>query len=159
VILWQCQYFVVVFKLYGIRTARISADQPGRSLTERNYLVDFQVQFTTMRGNLSRILFPGPLQQWRRFSTEAPIPKKLEGPGEDPRPPWVYVGTRLISLVIIPGRQPSCKISAFLLILFQLIAVGVYSVFFYDFGERDHVFQPVRPNFLAFFPLLNNSFL
>jgi len=112
-----------------------------------------------MRGNLSRILFPRPLQRWRRFSTEAPLPKKLEGPGEDPRPPWVYVGTRLISLAVIPGMQPLCKIYAFLLILFQLIAVGVYSVFFYDFGERDHAFQPVRPDFLSFFPLLNDSFL
>ncbi|KAF9561357.1 hypothetical protein CPC08DRAFT_707492 [Agrocybe pediades] len=49
----------------------------------------------------------------------------MEGPGEDPRPPWVYTGTRLMSFVIIP-------------------AVGLYSVFFYDFGDHEHVFQPPR---------------
>ncbi|CAA7261408.1 unnamed protein product [Cyclocybe aegerita] len=54
-----------------------------------------------------------------------PPPKKMEGSGEDFRPPWVYVGTRLISLAVIPS-------------------IAVYSIFFYDFGEREHVFQPVR---------------
>ncbi|KAF9046450.1 hypothetical protein BJ165DRAFT_1471805 [Panaeolus papilionaceus] len=44
---------------------------------------------------------------------------------DDFRPPWVYFGTRLISMVIIPG-------------------IGVYSILFYDFGEREHVFQPMR---------------
>ncbi|KIM43313.1 hypothetical protein M413DRAFT_26467 [Hebeloma cylindrosporum] len=78
-----------------------------------------------MRGNLSRILLPRQLHHRRLFSTEVPTPKKLEGPGDDPRPPWVYVGTRLISMAVIP-------------------AVGVYSVFFYDFGDRDHAFQPIR---------------
>lgn len=43
----------------------------------------------------------------------------------DFRPPWVYVGSRLMTFVMIPG------------ILF-------YSIFFYDFGDRDHVFQPAR---------------
>ncbi|KAF9534481.1 hypothetical protein CPB83DRAFT_889464 [Crepidotus variabilis] len=51
--------------------------------------------------------------------------KKMEGMGEDFRPPWVYVGTRLISFVVIP-------------------AVGLYSVFLYDFGTQNHVFTPVR---------------
>ncbi|KAJ3568752.1 hypothetical protein NP233_g5508 [Leucocoprinus birnbaumii] len=43
----------------------------------------------------------------------------------DFRPPWVYVTSRLLTFTIIPG------------IIF-------YSVFFYDFGDRDHVFQPAR---------------
>ncbi|KAF5360946.1 hypothetical protein D9756_004805 [Leucocoprinus leucothites] len=43
----------------------------------------------------------------------------------DFRPPWVYVGSRLLTFTIIPG-------------------IVFYSVFIYDFGERDHVFQPVR---------------
>jgi len=27
---------------------------------------------------------------------------------------------------------------------FLFTAVGVYSVFFYDFGDREHVFSPIR---------------
>ncbi|KAF8742610.1 hypothetical protein AX14_003243 [Amanita brunnescens Koide BX004] len=44
---------------------------------------------------------------------------------EDPRPPWVYVMSRLLSFTLIP-------------------TIAMYSVFFYDFGDREHVFQPVR---------------
>ncbi|KAF8798799.1 hypothetical protein BYT27DRAFT_7202492 [Phlegmacium glaucopus] len=54
-----------------------------------------------------------------------PPPKKVTGAGDDFRPPWVYVYSRLISYGIIP-------------------VVGIYSIFIYDFGEREHVFQPVR---------------
>ncbi|KXN93413.1 hypothetical protein AN958_00337 [Leucoagaricus sp. SymC.cos] len=43
----------------------------------------------------------------------------------DFRPPWVYVASRLMTFTIIPS-------------------IVIYSVFFYDFGHRDHVFQPAR---------------
>ncbi|KAF8967052.1 hypothetical protein BDZ97DRAFT_1804940 [Flammula alnicola] len=75
--------------------------------------------------HMSRTLFAQRTFQQRHLSTEAPsMPKKMEGAGEDFRPPWVYIGTRLISFAVIP-------------------AVGLYSVFFYDFGDHEHVFQPV----------------
>ncbi|KAF8908978.1 hypothetical protein CPB84DRAFT_1766541, partial [Gymnopilus junonius] len=32
-------------------------------------------------------------------------PKKMEGPGEDFRPPWVYIGSRLISFLVIPSTS------------------------------------------------------
>ncbi|KAI0269789.1 hypothetical protein BC834DRAFT_863376 [Gloeopeniophorella convolvens] len=43
----------------------------------------------------------------------------------DPRPPWVYSTSAGLRFVLIPS------------ILF-------YAVFFYDFGEREHVFMPPR---------------
>ncbi|KAJ8503491.1 hypothetical protein ONZ45_g10810 [Pleurotus djamor] len=43
----------------------------------------------------------------------------------DFRPPWVYTGSRLITYVLVPY-------------------VVFYSVFVYDFGDREHVFQPAR---------------
>jgi len=65
----------------------------------------------------------------RRMSASnlQPLPqaKKMSDGGDDFRPPWVYVCSRLIIYGIIP-------------------AVGFYSIFMYDFGEREHVFQPVR---------------
>ncbi|KAH9480533.1 hypothetical protein JR316_0007133 [Psilocybe cubensis] len=54
-----------------------------------------------------------------------PTPKKMEGPGEDFRPPWVYVGSGLVSWAVIPG-------------------IVLYSVFLYDFGDQEHVFQAPR---------------
>ncbi|KDR82674.1 hypothetical protein GALMADRAFT_220663 [Galerina marginata CBS 339.88] len=73
----------------------------------------------------SRVSFTRrPFQRRPMATSSHPMPKKMEGPGEDFRPPWVYVGTRLISFAIIP-------------------AVGFYAVFFYDFGNHEHVFQPV----------------
>ncbi|PFH53896.1 hypothetical protein AMATHDRAFT_113900, partial [Amanita thiersii Skay4041] len=43
----------------------------------------------------------------------------------DFRPPWVYTTSRLLSYTIIPS-------------------IVVYSVFWHDFGDREHVFQPAR---------------
>ncbi|EDR13719.1 uncharacterized protein LACBIDRAFT_309004 [Laccaria bicolor S238N-H82] len=65
----------------------------------------------------------------RRLSTSqrlsgAPVHRIPKPEGEDFRPPWVYLMSRLVSLTVIP-------------------AVAFYSVFFYDFGDREHVFQPV----------------
>lgn len=39
----------------------------------------------------------------------------MEGAGEDPRPPWVYVGARVLSFVLIPGAysRASCLECAF----------------------------------------------
>jgi len=54
-----------------------------------------------------------------------PPPKKMTDGGDDFRPPWVYAASRLFIYGIIP-------------------VVGFYSIFFYDFGKSEHVFQPVR---------------
>jgi len=54
-----------------------------------------------------------------------PLPKKMSDGGDDFRPPWVYACSRLIIYGIIP-------------------VVGFYSIFMYDFGEHEHVFQPAR---------------
>ncbi|KAF8158276.1 hypothetical protein B0H34DRAFT_708123 [Crassisporium funariophilum] len=54
-----------------------------------------------------------------------PLPRKMDDSGEDFRPPWVYTTSRLITYAIIP-------------------AIAVYSIFLYDFGEGEHVFQPIR---------------
>ncbi|KIK03344.1 hypothetical protein K443DRAFT_676829 [Laccaria amethystina LaAM-08-1] len=66
----------------------------------------------------------------RRLSTSqrssgAPVHRIPKPEGEDFRPPWVYLMSRLVSFTVIP-------------------AVAFYSVFFYDFGDREHVFQPAR---------------
>ncbi|KDQ33738.1 hypothetical protein PLEOSDRAFT_1099698 [Pleurotus ostreatus PC15] len=54
------------------------------------------------------------------------MPRPEQDPAyEDFRPPWVYTGSRLLTYVFVPY-------------------VVFYSVFFYDFGDREHVFQPVR---------------
>ncbi|KII90553.1 hypothetical protein PLICRDRAFT_136881 [Plicaturopsis crispa FD-325 SS-3] len=51
---------------------------------------------------------------------------KGNGPGwTDPRPPWVYRTTGMLQYTVIP---------------FALF----YAVFFFDFGEREHVFMPPR---------------
>ncbi|PPQ66268.1 hypothetical protein CVT24_007286 [Panaeolus cyanescens] len=64
----------------------------------------------------------------RNYSTG--VHKRPTAEPDDFRPPWVYFGTRLISMVIIPG-------------------IGLYSVFLYDFGDREHVFQPSSFNQMA----------
>ncbi|KAK0221741.1 hypothetical protein IW262DRAFT_1460030 [Armillaria fumosa] len=43
----------------------------------------------------------------------------------DFRPPWVYTGTKLLTYLVIP-------------------AIALYGIFIYDFGDREHVFQPPR---------------
>ncbi|KAF8237178.1 hypothetical protein L208DRAFT_1212370, partial [Tricholoma matsutake] len=43
----------------------------------------------------------------------------------DFRPPWLYNTSRLLSYTLIPS-------------------VAIYGIFFHDFGEREHVFQPAR---------------
>ncbi|KAF9454795.1 hypothetical protein P691DRAFT_770316 [Macrolepiota fuliginosa MF-IS2] len=43
----------------------------------------------------------------------------------DFRPPWVYAASRMMIFTIVPS-------------------IVVYSVFFYDFGDKDHVFRPAR---------------
>ena len=71
------------------------------------------------------------------------IPKKMEGPGDDFRPPWVYLGSRLISFLVIPStfsaRYGMCLTSREL----RNEGVAFYAVFFYDFGDHEHVFQAV----------------
>ncbi|KAF9049483.1 hypothetical protein BDZ89DRAFT_1126452 [Hymenopellis radicata] len=44
---------------------------------------------------------------------------------EDFRPPWVYTATNLMNYVLIPG-------------------IFMYSIFIYDWGDHDHVFQAPR---------------
>lgn len=64
-----------------------------------------------MRGlTFSSRLFSRRISQQRSYTTEVPpalSPQKMEGPGEDPRPPWVYASTRLVSFVVIPGMYSS----------------------------------------------------
>ncbi|KAK0504117.1 hypothetical protein EDD18DRAFT_487988 [Armillaria luteobubalina] len=43
----------------------------------------------------------------------------------DFRPPWVYTGTKLLTYLVVP-------------------AIALYGIFIYDFGDREHVFQPPR---------------
>ncbi|KAK0464398.1 uncharacterized protein EV420DRAFT_1637963 [Desarmillaria tabescens] len=43
----------------------------------------------------------------------------------DFRPPWVYTGTKLLTYLVVP-------------------AIALYAIFIYDFGDREHVFQPPR---------------
>ncbi|KAF5314992.1 hypothetical protein D9619_006982 [Psilocybe cf. subviscida] len=84
------------------------------------------VVYTMLALAPSRVWSASRAVQRRPMSTaRAEGPKKMEGAGEDPRPPWVYVGSRVMSFALIPG-------------------VSLYSIFFYDFGDREHVFQPVR---------------
>ncbi|KAF9267314.1 hypothetical protein L218DRAFT_894458 [Marasmius fiardii PR-910] len=48
-----------------------------------------------------------------------------EEPNTDFRPPWVYQTSRLVSYLVIPG-------------------IAFYSVLIHDFGDHEHVFQPIR---------------
>ncbi|KAF9485844.1 hypothetical protein BDN70DRAFT_927193 [Pholiota conissans] len=76
----------------------------------------------------ARILLSRRALSRRHLSTEAPPaprPMPKDETGDDFRPSWVYLGSRLVSWVVIPGT-------------------GLYSIFFYDFGDHEHVFQPVR---------------
>ncbi|KAK0201768.1 hypothetical protein DFS33DRAFT_1018659 [Desarmillaria ectypa] len=43
----------------------------------------------------------------------------------DFRPPWVYTGSKLLTYLVVP-------------------AIALYGIFIYDFGDREHVFQPPR---------------
>ncbi|KAF8177000.1 hypothetical protein BJ912DRAFT_692567 [Pholiota molesta] len=64
----------------------------------------------------------------RHLSTEAPPaprPMPKDETGDDFRPSWVYLGSRMVSWIVIPGT-------------------AFYSIFFYDFGDQEHVFQPMR---------------
>ncbi|TFK40660.1 hypothetical protein BDQ12DRAFT_679827 [Crucibulum laeve] len=61
----------------------------------------------------------------RLYATKTHRLPKVEEAGADFRPPWVYVTSRLLSFTVIP-------------------AVAFYAIFFYDFGDHDHVFQPAR---------------
>jgi hypothetical protein len=68
-------------------------------------------------------------------------------PGRDDerdfRPPWLYTMSRLLSYTMIP-----CKHSCHVIVSSELenknLAAAIYGIFFHDFGEREHVFQPVR---------------
>jgi hypothetical protein len=52
----------------------------------------------------SRIWSTARAVQRRQMSAaRAEGPRKMEGAGEDPRPPWVYVGARVMSFALIPG--------------------------------------------------------
>ncbi|KAF8895543.1 hypothetical protein BD779DRAFT_736406 [Infundibulicybe gibba] len=67
-----------------------------------------------------------PRQPRKSFGTSLPRPAaRSQEADSDFRPPWVYTWSRLLSYTIIP-------------------TVAVYSIFFYDFGDREHVFQPAR---------------
>lgn len=59
----------------------------------------------SMRGlYATRLLLAQRTLQRRPMSTDVNrLPKKMEGPGEDFRPPWVYIGSRLISFLVIPS--------------------------------------------------------
>jgi hypothetical protein len=87
---------------------------------------------------LSTIL--GTQLQRGSLTKVAPSVHKLDG---DFRPPWVYACMRLISFAVIPG---TLFYNLTLLIESWMIAlvVGIYSVFFYDFGGGEHVFSPAR---------------
>ncbi|KAJ7600842.1 hypothetical protein C8J56DRAFT_911423 [Mycena floridula] len=61
----------------------------------------------------------------RHVGTETKPPTPPTEKLDDFRPPWVYMTTRLLSYTLIPS-------------------VAIYGVFFWDFGEHDHVFVPVR---------------
>ncbi|ESK95735.1 pyridoxamine-phosphate oxidase [Moniliophthora roreri MCA 2997] len=51
---------------------------------------------------------------------------KFEDPNpSDFRPPWVYSASKLVSYCLIPG-------------------VGFYFVLIQDYGDHEHVFQPIR---------------
>ena len=81
----------------------------------------------------------------RLFATTnpQPLPKKMTDGGEDFRPPWVYVCSRLIIYGIIPGISFSSYLEVINFKSYLSPAVGFHSIFFYDFGDREHVFQPV----------------
>ncbi|KIK58240.1 hypothetical protein GYMLUDRAFT_45451 [Collybiopsis luxurians FD-317 M1] len=61
----------------------------------------------------------------RNFSTTHRRLDEAATESKDFRPPWVYTFARI-------GSNAS------------ILTVFVYSIFFYDFGNDDHVFQPVR---------------
>lgn len=80
----------------------------------------------------------------RLFATNPqPLPKKMTDGGEDFRPPWVYVCSRLIIYGIIPGISFLSYMELTNFKSYLSPAVGFHSIFFYDFGDREHVFQPV----------------
>ncbi|KAF7768137.1 hypothetical protein Agabi119p4_7380 [Agaricus bisporus var. burnettii] len=70
--------------------------------------------------NIPRLGTRFPHSRWQSTNSSS-------GRDEDSdfRPSWVYVTSRLVNFTVIP-------------------CVMLYSVFFYDFGDKDHVFKPVR---------------
>ncbi|KAJ3824933.1 hypothetical protein F5880DRAFT_1556501 [Lentinula raphanica] len=69
-----------------------------------------------------RLLAKQPL---RTFSSSSKTYNQLRSQSNDFRPPWVYTFARVASNL-------------------SICVVMTYAVFFYDFGNDDHVFQPVR---------------
>ncbi|KAE9409780.1 hypothetical protein BT96DRAFT_913287 [Gymnopus androsaceus JB14] len=66
-----------------------------------------------------------PRRSLRHFSTSSARSNEAPTEPKDFRPPWVYTLSGVASNVSIFG-------------------VMVYAIFFYDFGNDEHVFQPVR---------------
>ena len=59
----------------------------------------------------------------------------------DPRPPWVYSTSAGLRLVLVPSVF---SVYWWIPVLKHLEGIILYAVFFADFGDREHVFMPVR---------------
>lgn len=108
-----------------------------------------------LRPQRSLLLRPSPssrLPCCRRAHRDAsskirePRPWAVENvPPVDPRPSWVFPLSRIANYVVIPGMSIS-ESSAHLVVPLTALCLAtlLYAVFFADFGEKEHVFMPVR---------------
>ena len=78
----------------------------------------------------------------RRFASQKPQGVRLEDYRFDPRPSWVYTMSTTLRLVLIPSAR-SRSLHAYSELTLRAGAL-IYAVFFADFGEKEHVFMPVR---------------
>lgn len=80
-----------------------------------------------------------------RFSSEKATKTgkgRWEDIPSDPRPPWVHSTSAGLRLVLIPGVHSVFWPTPYM--LKHLEGILLYAVFFADFGDREHVFMPVR---------------
>ncbi|KAH7885286.1 hypothetical protein F5I97DRAFT_1884285 [Phlebopus sp. FC_14] len=95
--------------------------------------------------NSARIPRPlGPLHKATRsyVARSQRGPSKEEPAYDDFRPPWVYTTSHVLTYTTIPRQS-----LAFIIPVNdpdQILVALIYCVFLADWGDRDHVFMPVR---------------
>lgn len=62
----------------------------------------------------------------------------------DFRPPWVYSGSRFLTYTAIPREAIPSPFATAIATLMQSLVTLLYCAFLADWGEREHIFMPVR---------------
>lgn len=86
-----------------------------------------------------------PLLLRRPLSTSSRRLAQVQNETHDFRRPWVYRGVALLKNLLIPGAHLACVHSQRNVLKYKACpGVFFYAIFWYDFGEDDHVFLEVR---------------